>query len=63
MFQNSYQNGTFFELYDPKGTPSLMVVSQDKIKTLFRMTNAQVNNKVFDKDLKSTTSIYHSLCP
>ena len=42
MFQNSYQNGAYFEVLDPK-TP------QDKTKNLFKLTNTNANNKVFDK--------------
>lgn len=53
MFQNSFQNGNYFELFDPK-TPA------DKIKNLFKMTNVSPNNKVFDKDLKTYVYEFNS---
>jgi hypothetical protein len=54
MFQNSFQNGTYFELYDPKSNIIIKIlVAQDKLKNLFKITNVHGNNKVFDKDLKS----------
>jgi len=44
MFQNSFQNGNYFELYDPK-------ISQDKQKNLFKIVNISnlANTKIFDK--------------
>lgn len=53
MFQNSYQNGTYFDLFDPKSIISFTSASQDKLKLLYRAVNVQGNNKIFDKDLKS----------
>lgn len=54
MFQNSFQNGNYFELFDPKGNLfHNFQVAQDKQKNLFKLVNINVNNKVFDKDLKS----------
>jgi hypothetical protein len=54
MFQNSYQNGTYFDLFDPKRIPPPHAVPADKLKSLYRTVNVTANNKVFDKDLKST---------
>jgi len=56
MFQNSYQNGTHFDFFDPKGTVSSHLVNPDKLKPLYKPTNLPANHKVFDKDLKSTSS-------
>lgn len=53
MFQNSYQNGAYFQLFDPKGTNLLHSASQDKTKNLFKLQAVGANNKVFDKELKS----------
>lgn len=53
MFQNSYQNGTYFDVFDPKSSRFANSASQDKLKLLYRMANVHANNKVFDKDLKS----------
>jgi hypothetical protein len=54
MFQNSFQNGNYFELFDPKSTFFLQSASQDKQKNLYKLVNiSNLNNKVFDKDLKS----------
>jgi hypothetical protein len=53
MFQNSYQNGIFFEVFDPKRNSMLISVPQDKTKNLYKLQNAQANFKVFDKNLKS----------
>jgi hypothetical protein len=54
MFQNSFQNGSYFELYDPKSIFIVYILAaQDKLKNLFKITNVHGNNKVFDKDLKS----------
>ena len=55
MYQNSYQNGTYFDLFDPKSIPPSILVNQDKLKPLFKTANTPANNKVFDKDLKSIT--------
>ena len=58
MFQNSYQNGTYFDLYDPKGKNlDFMIVSQDKVKNLYKISNVHGNNKIFDKQLKSTPNL------
>jgi hypothetical protein len=62
MFQNSYQNGTYFDLFDPKGTLIPIVAGQDKLKMLYRTMNVQGNNKVFDKELKSTILLIFSFC-
>ena len=54
MFQNSFQNGNYFELFDPKRTFHIYIVAQDKQKNLYKLVNiSNLNNKVFDKDLKS----------
>lgn len=53
MFQNSYQNGTFFELFDPKRTSHCYSEPQDKTKNLYKLQNVQATHKVFDKSLKS----------
>lgn len=63
MFQNSFQNGSYFELYDPKSKIIIYILAaQDKLKNLFKITNVHGNNKVFDKDLKSIFSSIFSLC-
>lgn len=41
----------------PQKYPFLKLVSQDRLKSLFRLANVQANNKVFDKDLKSNTDL------
>lgn len=53
MFQNSFQNGNYFELFDPKSNILSYLVPQDKQKNLFKLINISNNNKIFDKDLKS----------
>lgn len=53
MFQNSYQNGTYFDLFDPKSKNSHHTASQDKLKNVYKVSNVHGNNKVFDKQLKS----------
>jgi len=51
MFQNSFQNGNYFELYDPKSNFFSDSVSQDKQKNLFKIVNISnlANTKIFDK--------------
>lgn len=36
----------------------IIQVSQDKLKLLYRTTNINGNNKIFDKDLKSILDYY-----
>ena len=56
MFQNSFQNGNYFELFDPKSILNnykyWYIVAVDKVKNLYKTTSSS-NIKVFDKDLKS----------
>lgn len=61
MFQNSYQNGIYFELFDPKGIKSSYSASQDKIKSLYKLQNVQTNFKIFDKNLKSIHILIYSI--
>ena len=49
MFQNSYQNGSYFDFFDPKGTLPSTPANQDKLKPLYKTTNIQPNHKIFDK--------------
>lgn len=65
MFQNSFQNGNYFELFDPKSIPfPLYKVSADKQKNLYKLVNiSNLNNKVFDKELKSIFYLINSVRP
>ena len=59
MFQNSYQSGTYFDLFDPKGNISIDPAPPDKTKNLYKIVQHQTNNnpnKIFDKSVKSTIS-------
>ena len=49
MFQNSYQNGSYFDFFDPKCTIIRHIANQDKLKPLYKTTNIPVNHKIFDK--------------
>lgn len=61
MFQNTFQNGNFFELYDPKGT--IIAIQHLKIKL-----NSFTNNPMFMEIIKylirnlKVFSILFSIC-
>ena len=62
MFQNSYQNGSYFDFFDPKCTYAYTLANQDKLKPLYKTVNIPVNHKIFDKELKSMYVDIDSIC-
>jgi hypothetical protein len=48
MFQNSYQSGQFFELFDPKGTTYSDAANRDKDK-VYRMISQTGFHRSYDK--------------
>ena len=62
MFQNSYQNGTYFDLLDPKGSRRIDSAQADKLKQLYRTNNPNINHKIFDKELKSNHPVTQPSC-
>lgn len=61
MFQNSYQNGGYFDFFDPKGSSFSDTANPDKLKPIMKTANLPATCKVFDKDLKSTTILTQPL--
>jgi hypothetical protein len=48
MFQNTYQSGQFFELFDPKGIYNSDLANRDKDK-VYRMIGSTGFHRIYDK--------------